>query len=161
MPENTNDRLDGILDICLALFLFLICGMTFFEAGKLPESHFEPLGPSFLPLWVAGFIMALALIVFIRGFRILAIEKNRSDKPSSPIITPMAFYFIGLSVLYILSMYYNFLGYRLASIIYITVLGSILKKFKLKGLIISLLVAFISTFTTYYIFTRILIISLP
>ena len=160
MNTQVNDRRGGIVDICLSLFLFVVCGMTLYEAGKLPDPDYEPLGPAFLPVWLAWMIIILAAVVLIRGIKVTA-AGQKSEKPSSPFITPLALFSILFSFLYVAVMYFELIGYKLASIFYITILGYSLTHFKIKGLIISLIIALIATLGSHYIFTKVLVIALP
>lgn len=160
MSTKVNDRRAGIIDICLSLFLFVICGMTLYDAGNLPESPYEPLGPAFLPKWLAWMIIILAVVVLIRGIKIKA-ASQKSEKPSSPFITPLALFAILFSSLYVAVMYFELVGYRVASIFYITILGYALTHFEIKGLINSFIIALIATLGSHYIFTKVLVIALP
>ena len=103
----------------------------------------------------------LSVVVLIRGIKMLMGEQKPRNEPAPPIVTPLAVYSVLLSFVYVAAMYFDILGYRIASIIYVTLFGFFLNHFKFKGLIVSFILSLIVTLGTHYIFTKILVISLP
>lgn len=160
MSDQAIKRRAGFLDIGLGVFLLVICGSTIFEANQLPESDFEPLGPAFLPLWLSWGILILSAVVLFRGIKMVIKNPGGGVKPPA-VFSSLAFYSVLLMVAYVAVMYFDILGYRTASIIFITALGYMLSHFQTRALITSLVIALITTFSTHYIFTKVLVIALP
>ncbi len=160
MSQQAENRRQGWLDISLGLFLLIICGLTIYNTSLLPKFSCDPLGSAFWPSLFAWIIAALTVIVLIRGIG-LVIANPRGSEKLSPMITPLAIYSLLILLAYIMVMYFELVDYRIASILFITSLGYLLSHFSLRGLLISFIISLITTFSTYYIFTKILVLALP
>jgi hypothetical protein len=160
MSQQAEKRREGWLDIGLSLFLFAVCGSTLYEAGRLPGSDFEPLGPAFLPKLMAWMILILAIAVLVRGIKLVTANPKSEDKPK-PMVSRLALYATLLMMAYVSVMYWDLIGYRPATILFITSLGYLLSHFQIRALINSLVLSLVVAFGTHYIFTKVLVIALP
>lgn len=163
------DRLTGSpearRDLTLAIAVLLFAGLVYWEALKLPPPFFDPLGSAAVPKFVAGVLAVLALALL--GQHLLKENEAETAAPAAgdeDVPRPMPWVAIG-SVLavsgYALTLQYDLLSFRTASILFILVLGAILARFSWRIIAWLLPIALCLGFFFNFIFTQVFYIDLP
>lgn len=156
-------------DIAFALFCLGVASLIYFEARKLPDSPFDPLGPGSVPMMMSALLAGLAAILLGRlmlgreiGSAAQSIITGMSGegvthrrRPYTAVIGYL------LTIAYVAAMHLDGLDFFWATLIYMFVLGILLLPRTRKAWTISLVIAVVSAVSMQYIFTKILFIDLP
>lgn len=163
-------------DIALSIFLLSISIITLVGVSNVREFQYEQLGPKFLPkalsycfIFMSGLLI---LRIFTRKQTVYSniienidddkiIEKQKELNKSHPWLAVLTVIMISL---YIGTL--NLLGFRVSSLIFMSVLGVILIKFenkprKIVKIISLLLLTVLLSFGLYYVFREILGVRVP
>lgn len=161
-------------DIALAVFLVIISIITLVGIANVREFDYEPLGPTFLPkaLSYCFLVMSGLLIVKIvlrkskeQRQDLMSDEASSAVEEDAPASHPwLAVLAVGMISAFIASM--KFLGFRITSLVFMIVLGTILIKYerksnKKRNLISLAIIAIVLSFGLFYIFRELLGVRVP
>lgn len=157
-------------DLAFALFCLGVAALIYFEARKLPDSPFDPLGPGSVPMIVSGLLAGLALLLLGRLALGLAVGSAaqsliagmNSDEPTTHRRRPLTAV-VGylMTVAYVAVMHLDWLDFFWATLVYMAALGILLLPRTRNAWIAAVVIAVVSAAATQYIFTRILFVDLP
>lgn len=131
---NEQDRKSGLAmgDAAFALAMIAVALFTIWGLRNQPKTPYDPLGAAAIPVWTAGCVIVLATILLVRvllrhatrgGAQALFTSSEAVDD-SYAVVPSFSAWAVGLSILYVAAM--PFVGFMLASIVYMMALGWIL-----------------------------------
>ena len=126
----------------------------------IPPPFFDPVGSAAFPKYSAYIVIALAIAIAIRAYS--SLKNQPSKKPREFRDEPL----LALSVVlvpsfYILSMQSGLLSYRIATVVFIFLLSSLLARFEKRVMVSSAIIAIVFGFGGQYLFTEIFYMDLP
>tara|TARA_B100000900_G_scaffold388897_1_gene381328 strand:- start:1875 stop:2273 length:399 start_codon:yes stop_codon:yes gene_type:complete len=126
----------------------------------IPPPFFDPIGSAAFPKYAAYLVIAFAIAIAIRAYRSLKTEKPKEDPGfmSEPLL---ALSVVLIPSLYIVSMQIGLLSYRIATVIFILLLTSILARLDKRAMISSAIIALVFGFGGQYLFTEVFYMDLP
>ncbi len=156
-------------DLAFGLFCLAVAGVIYFEARKLPDSPFDPLGPGSVPMMVAALLAGLAVVLLGRLALGLAVgssalsliagmggeEVTHRRRPLTAVVGYL------LTIVYVAVMHLDWLDFLWATLIYMFVLGILLLPRTRTAWLTALAIAVVSAMSMQYIFTKILFVDLP
>lgn len=157
-------------DLAFGLFCLVVAGVMYFEASKLPDSPFDPLGPGSVPMMVAALLAGLAVVLLGRlalgravGSAALSLIAGMSsgEEPTHrrrPITAVVGYL---LTIAYVAVMHLDWLDFLWATLVYMFVLGILLLPRTPTAWLTAAVIAVVSAVSMQYIFTRILFVDLP
>lgn len=157
-------------DLAFALFCLGVASLIYFEARKLPDSPFDPLGPGSVPMIVSGLLAGLALLLLVRlalglavgSAAVSIIAGMSSDEPPThrrrPLTAAVGYL---MTIAYVAVMHLDWLDFFWATLIYMAALGILLLPRTRNAWIAAVVIAVVSAAATQYIFTKILFVDLP
>ncbi len=154
--KSRTPRLD--LAVCgglIALAVFILMGVK-----DIPPPFFDPVGSAAFPKYSAYIVIALAIAIAIRAYRSLKNQPTKEPKGfrDEPLL---ALSVVLVPSLYILSMQSGLLSYRIATVVFVFLLSSLLARFEKRVMISSAIVAIVFGFGGQYLFTEIFYMDLP
>ena len=154
--KSRTPRLD--LAVCgglIALAVFILMGVK-----DIPPPFFDPVGSAAFPKYAAYLIIALAMAIAIRAYSSLKTQPPKEPKGyrDEPLL---ALSVVLVPSLYIFSMQSGLLSYRIATVIFIFLLCSLLARFDKRVMIPSAIIALVFGFGGQYIFTEVFYMDLP
>ena len=154
--KSRTPRLD--LAVCgglIALAVFILMGVK-----DIPPPFFDPVGSAAFPKYAAYLVIAFAIAIAIRAYRSLKTEKPKEAQGfiSEPLL---ALSVVLIACLYIASMQSGLLSYRIATVIFIFLLSSILARLEKRVMISSTIIALVFGFGGQYLFTEVFYMDLP
>lgn len=154
-PSRTPQLDLSISGALIALSVFVLWGTK-----EIPPPFFDPIGSAAFPKYAAYIIMALALAIGARAGFSLRKPPTHSPKPyrEEPLLAGSV---VLSSALYLLSMQWDLLSFRWATLVFIFLLSSLLSKFEKRVMIVSAAIAFVFGFGGQYLFTEIFYMDLP
>ncbi len=148
------------LDLWISGSLIALSAFVYWGTLEIPPPFFDPIGSAAFPKYAAYIISALALAIGIRAAR--SLRKPRSATPKSYREEPLLAVSVVLtSCLYLLSMQWELLSYRWATLVFIFLLSALLSKFEKRIMIVGAVIAFVFGFGGQYLFTEIFYMDLP
>jgi hypothetical protein len=166
-----EERTGRIADALYALALLLVSGLVWREAGRLSLAPFDPLGPKTFPLWIAGGLAGLALLMLARlasgrdlgrarqsmvfGLGDASEEAGHARKPL------VALALFGLSLAYAAALGLRGLGFLLATGIYVFCAGALLGGFERRRLLPLAVLAVAVAVAADLVFRRLFALDLP
>lgn len=162
MSQKTNTP---VLDLSLTGGFLVVAGLFLYAARDIPPPFFDPLGSAAVPQTTAWALVGLALAIGTRAVLALRAGQNpprsaqASNRGSAPLLRGLSV--IAISGVYLAIMQYSILGYTWATLIYVSLLGSLLSKFEKLPTIGSIGLAVILSFGGNYLFTEFFYIDLP
>jgi hypothetical protein len=157
-------------DFAFALFCLVAAGLMYFEARKLPDSPFDPLGPGSVPMLLAGLLAALALLLLGRlalGLGVGSAAQSfivgmSSDEPPTHRRRPItAIVGYTLTIAYVAVMHLDWLDFFWATLIYMAALALLLLPRTRRAWATGILIAVVSAAALQYVFTNVLFVDLP
>lgn len=149
------------LDLSISSALIVLSAATLWGARDIPPPFFDPIGSAAFPKYAAYIIIALALGIGLRASFAL---KGQSDQPTErgyreePLLAGSV---VLVSAVYVLSMQFGALSFRIATLVFIFLLSALLSKFDKRVLIVSAIIAFVFGFGGQYLFTEVFYMDLP
>lgn len=147
-------------DVGLAVGIGALSALMLWEAEKIPPPFFDPLGSAAVPSSIAVILAALAALVLARALAALpwpASTPQEGYRPRPDVAFGIAF----AAVAYVTVMELGWLGFRDATIAFVTFAVAVLGRFQPRLMAIGLVVAVIVGFGAKYLFTEVLFIALP
>lgn len=162
------DRKSIIADAAFGGGMLVVASVVLALAWRLPPSPFDPLGPGAFPLAVAGLLAGLALILLGRlalGFStgqsatsIIQGFGTEEDHRRRPWLA------VGLylwTIIYVLALADGRIGFLLATIVYIGVLGyGLSKRTRIDG-VTAVIVAITGGIGIWLLFTKVFLVLWP
>jgi putative tricarboxylic transport membrane protein len=154
-PSRTPKLDLSISGALIALSLFVIWGTR-----DIPPPFFDPIGSAAFPKYSAYIILALAVAIGARALLSLrkAIQRPKKTYREEPLLAVAV---VLTSALYVLSMQWELLSFRWATLVFIFLLASILSKFEKRVMIASAVIALVFGFGGQYLFTEVFYMDLP
>ena len=154
--KSRTPRLD--LAVCgglIALAVFILMGVK-----DIPPPFFDPVGSAAFPKYAAYLVIAFAIAIATRAYRSLNTEKPKEAQGfiSEPLL---ALSVVLIPCLYIASMQSGLLSYRIATVIFIFLLSSILARLEKRVMFSSAIIALVFGFGGQYLFTEVFYMDLP
>ena len=154
--KSRTPRLD--LAVCgglIALAVFILMGVK-----DIPPPFFDPVGSAAFPKYAACLVIVFAIAIAMRAYRSLKTEKPKEAQGfiSEPLL---ALSVVLIPCLYIASMQIGLLSYRIATVIFIFLLSSILARLEKRVMISSTIIALVFGFGGQYLFTEVFYMDLP
>ncbi len=161
-------------DIALAVVLIIISIVTLVGTASIREFNYEPLGPTFLPKALAYCFFVMSGLILVKvAIRQIRERKEELTEPGEKGVEEvegfqrhpwLAVIAVGLISLFISSL--HFLGFRVTSLIFMIVLGTLLIRFenksnKKRNVISLIIIALVLSFGLYFIFREILGVRVP
>ncbi len=149
------------LDLSLSGVLILLAAAVLWAAQEIPPPFFDPIGSAAFPKYAAYIIAALALgigiraVFALRGQRPVKKERSYREEPL------LAIAVVATSAIYTLSMQFQWLSFRFATLAFIFILSAFLSKFDKRVLWASAIIAALFGFGGQYLFTEIFYMDLP
>ena len=124
MPSAGRDR-RRVAEVGLAAVMLAISAAVWWSSLDLPPAMLEPIGPAAFPRVVAAILGLLALVV-LGG----ALRRREAPKPDPTDAGPrrpgLALVTLALTIAYIGAMELGWLGFRVATVVYLLALGAAL-----------------------------------
>ena len=154
--KSRTPRLD--LAVCgglIALAVFILMGVK-----DIPPPFFDPVGSAAFPKYAACLVIVFAIAIAMRAYRSLKTEKPKEAQAfiSEPLL---ALFVVLIPCLYIASMQIGLLSYRIATVIFIFLLSSILARLEKRVMFSSAIIALVFGFGGQYLFTEVFYMDLP
>lgn len=183
MPQRNNKQRRALGDVFLGAIMAGVGVVVYLRSLGIPSSPYEKNGAAFLPKLLSLAITAISLIILGKGlFTIGAIRRpsrqgadrqSTNERAQNPdgVQQPfrkhpyVAVSFVGLLAVYIASMQFNLIGYRLATILFVAVSGLVMSLFERKRLSVVRVVAIVTSALAlgiglFYLFTRVFSVGL-
>ncbi|NWO09149.1 tripartite tricarboxylate transporter TctB family protein [Chromohalobacter salexigens] len=156
-----TQRANALAHLLLNGALVVLFGALFIKAGALPSSMWEPLGSGSFPRLVLAVLIVINLGIMAQEWR-----RYRGAKASTPGLTKrwlwrhrLALGVLALFALYIVGV--PALGFRLASLLFLTLVQLTLGVRRPRSLAIAAIIAVTFSFGIDWLFRDVFIISLP
>ena len=149
------------LDLAISGALVILSAAVLWGAQDIPPPFFDPIGSAAFPKYAAYIIIALSLAIAARGAfalkgnKAVASEKGFREEPL------LAASVVVVSAIYVLSMQFGLLSFRIATLVFIFLLSALLSKFDKRVLIASAIIAIVFGFGGQYLFTEVFYMDLP
>ncbi|MDE0768312.1 MAG: tripartite tricarboxylate transporter TctB family protein [Opitutaceae bacterium] len=154
-PSRTPKLDLSISGALVALSVFVLWGTK-----EIPPPFFDPIGSAAFPKYTAYIIIALSLAIALRAS--LALRKPNSPRKKSFREEPLlAISVVITSALYVLSMQWELLSFRWATLVFIFLLSALLSKFEKRVMIFSAIIGIVFGFGGQYLFTEVFYMDLP
>jgi hypothetical protein len=151
-----------------ALIVLALAAAVWWEAGKLPDSPFDPLGPKSFPILVSYVLATLAAVLLVRVLAGMPLQRPNRAIPGinagpeleyalRPRLASVVFLLTGL---YALALHLG-LPFLLATAGYMAVSGLLMVPRRRKPIVIVLTTAVIGALALDLIFRRLLSVDLP
>lgn len=159
MDLNSSPR----WEIGISAFFIVACALILWETRTIPAGTFEPLGSAPVPQATALLIMALSLVVGIRGVLKLRAAPPRPLTPADDTgARPLdAVIIAALTVVYVTILDARIINFAELTAGFLFIAIAVLIRFKPRGLLTAAVVAAITGWGAQYIFTRIFVVDLP
>ena len=161
-----RDGSDPCIEIGLSVFLAAVSVAVLVEAAGLPAGIYEPLGSAAIPQAVAVLILLLSLWMGGRAFGYLS--DRRGGAPATPGDAPThvlriwsTIAVLGLAILYVLAMQLEWMGFAIATSVFLFLSIGILARFTRRSVLLAVGLALLVGFGGEWLFTNVLIIDLP
>lgn len=167
-----NERQAFLIDIILSLSIIVFSIIIYINTLDLPPPKYEPMGAAALPRVLAVLLSIFSLFILIK-----AIVKRRRASPPEQIITPgepnggvsetfqqgymKAAIVFTLTCIYVFVMSAKLTGFLLATIVYMFLAGTAMKRANLSGKVKMASFTIVFSVATFFIFTRFFYIDLP
>ncbi len=157
MPSKSRNPILDLV-VCAALVLFAV--VIIWGTRSIPPPFFDPVGSAAFPKYAAYIIIALALAIAARALLSLKSPAGSKEKPfkEEPLF---ALYAVGVPILYILSMQFGLLSFRIATILFIITLSALLSRFDKRTVLFSGIIAIVFGVGGQYLFTEVFYMDLP
>ncbi|QEM81223.1 tripartite tricarboxylate transporter TctB family protein [Halomonas binhaiensis] len=160
-PLVPAGRANPLAHIMLNGILVVLFGYFFLQARELPSSMWEPLGSGSFPRLVLGLLMLINLAIIAKELRNL---KGRSPGAKGQTAAwiwrhRLAFAVLGLLAVFILAL--PWLGFAVASFLFIMLGQWLLGARSLRQICIAVVIAVVFSFGADALFRDVFVISLP
>jgi len=154
-PSRTPKLDLSISGALVALSVFVLWGTK-----EIPPPFFDPIGSAAFPKYTAYIIIALSLAIALRAS--FALRKTNSPRKKRFREEPLlAISVVITSALYVLSMQWELLSFRWATLVFIFLLSALLSKFENRVMIFSAIIGIVFGFGGQYLFTEVFYMDLP
>ncbi len=154
--KSRTPRLD--LAVCGGLVAFALVVLR--GVKDIPPPFFDPVGSAAFPKYAAYIVIALAVAIAIRA--LASLKGGRKAEPKGYVPEPLlALAVVGVPSVYVLSMQSGLLSYRIATVLFIFILSSLLARFDKRVMISSAIIAAVFGFGGQYLFTEVFYMDLP
>jgi hypothetical protein len=157
-------------DAAFAITVLVVAFVTWREASRLAPAPFDSLGPKTFPIALAILLAALALLLLARlalrrrvgAARTSLILGIGDPTPSDYALRPgLAFLAFAATLAYALALSLPGIGFRLATIGFLAVLGIALGPMTPRAIVTAIAIAVIGGAGTDYLFRRVFVVDLP
>lgn len=154
--KSRTPKLDLLLcGSLIALSIFILSGTK-----DIPPPFFDPIGSAAFPKYASYIIIALAIAIGIRAF--ISLKSLHAKTPKGFREEPLlALSAVVIPSVYVISMQSGLLSYRIATVLFIFLLSSLLSRFDKRVMIASAIIAFVFGFGGQYLFTEVFYMDLP
>jgi putative tricarboxylic transport membrane protein len=131
-----------------------------FLIGSLREGLFRKgiPGPGFLPFITALILIALSLMVFLPAMAAKGPDKRKKEEGFSPEKDSRGKVLRGLAALFLFGLALEYIGYLVATFLFLVYTARIMEREKWKG---PLILAVLTAVGSYWLFVRLLQVPLP
>jgi hypothetical protein len=168
VSDGATPRPGRAADLGFAALCGGVAALIAVEARKLPPSPFDPLGPGAVPLWVAGLLGGLALLLVSRVLLRLEVgaaaqsfvlgvggEVEHRRRPA------LALASLVLTAAYVAVMDLGWAGFRVATFGYLVALSALLLPRRARPQAIGVALAAAGALGLHWLFTAVLFVDLP
>lgn len=154
--KSRTPRLDlAVSGGLIALALLVLRGVK-----DIPPPFFDPVGSAAFPKYASYIVIALAVAIGIRAFT--SLKDRKESEPKGYVSEPLlALAVVAVPSLYVVSMQSGLLSYRIATVLFIFLLSSLLARFDKRVMIASSVIAVVFGFGGQYLFTEVFYMDLP
>ncbi len=157
-----------VADNAFACAMAAVGGLAIWSSIGLPPPMLEPVGPAAFPLWAGLVLVVLSIAAAVQTARGRSGSANPESEgapaPDAPAARPrrdLAAAAAGLTVLYVLAMEWQVLGFRWASVLFVFAFIMVLAGRRVRMLPVALGVALVLGVGLHWIFTGFFYIDLP
>jgi len=161
-PRNdagAASRAPAVGDLAFAGAIIALAAVVWIGTADLPPPRYEPIGSAAIPRGVALLMAFLALLLGVRALRTGG--EASVGEPVSRRAAATAVVLIAATLIYVALMDARLVGFRVATIPFLTVCGILLGGFRLRNAVTALIFAAALTLVLHFVFTQFFYIDLP
>lgn len=146
-------------ELILGIIFFLLSLIIFFQAGSLPDSSYEPLGPAGFPRIIVLVMGILSLFLIVKKIR--SIDFDKTNLNFGTIYKKYKLIFVTLInfLFYILIM--RFIGFRISTFLFVLITQILLGPRNEKKYLLISSIALVISLGSYYFFQNYLGVIFP
>lgn len=146
-------------ELIVGIFFLILSLIIFFQAGSLPVSSYEPLGPAGFPKIIVSAMGILSIFLIVKKLK--TIDLNQAGLDFKKILKEYKLIFVTLFNFFIYILIMRYIGFRISTFIFVFTTQLLLGPRKERKYFIIGSVALVISLGSYYFFQNYLGVIFP